>query len=318
MKKISIVVPMYKEEEMIPIFFEHIEKIIKDNPSYEFEIVSVNDGSTDRTLELLVEKQKECKNLVVVDLSRNWGHESAVFAGLNVASGDAIIPIDADLQDPPEIIPQMIEMWEQGYQVVNAKRSSRAKDTKFKKNTAGIYYKILNKMSGKIKIPDNVANFRLIDRVVLDKLLEMKENNRVFRVEVPFLGYKTGTVLFSREERVKGESKYNFSAMFNLALESVLSVTTKPLRWPITFAILFACLFFASGVAELTLYILTLNHVLDMSMFGFGVWLIANVILFISIFVFGILAIMSIYLADVVDQSRNRPNVVINKVYKNK
>ena len=316
MKKVSIVVPMYNEEEMAPIFFEHIEKIIQENPNYDFEVVAVNDGSKDKTLELLLEKQKSFKNLVVVDLSRNWGHESAVHAGLQTATGDAIIPIDADLQDPPEIIPQMIEMWEQGYQVVNAQRSSRAKDTGFKKNTAGIYYKILNSMSGKVKIPDNVANFRLIDRQVLDELLKLQETNRVFRIQVPFLGYKTGFVQFAREERVKGESKYNFSAMFNLAVESLVSVTTKPLRWSIGFSVFFAITFFLSGLTELVLFILAQNNIVGISNLAFVAWLIINVILLMMIFIFGMLTIMCIYMANNVEESRKRPTVVINKVYK--
>ena len=127
MKKVSIIVPMFNEEEAAPIFFERVEKVINENKEYNFEIVAVNDGSTDKTLEILLEKQKSLSNLVVVDLSRNWGHESAVTAGLQEASGDCLIPIDADLQDPPEIIPEMLAMWEDGFQVVNAKRCNRKK-----------------------------------------------------------------------------------------------------------------------------------------------------------------------------------------------
>lgn len=195
MKKISIVVPMYNEVEVAPLFFDAINKVIESCKDYEFEVVAVNDGSKDGTLDLLIKKQEEMDNLVVVDLSRNWGHESAVRAGLLTASGDAIIPIDADLQDPPEIIPEMIKMWEDGYKVVNARRGSRNKDTSFKKNTAGIYYKVLNKLSGKIKIPNNVANFRLLDRQVLDEINKLSESNRVLRIEIPFVGFKTGEVV---------------------------------------------------------------------------------------------------------------------------
>lgn len=316
MKKISIVVPMYNEIEAAPFFFEAIEKVIKACPSYEFEIVAVNDGSKDDTLNYLLNKQESFKGLVVVDLSRNWGHESAVLAGLKEATGDAIIPIDADLQDPPEIIPEMIELWESGYQVVNAQRASRNKDTSFKKNTAGIYYKILNNMSGKVRIPDNVANFRLVDRQVLDAVLALPEKDRVFRIEVPFVGYKTGVVQFDRRERVKGKSKYNLNAMYNLAVSSVLNVTTEPLKWSIITTLLFGVLFCLSSLIELILYIVSRFTDIGIYNFGFGIWLIINIILFISIFIFFTLGVISLYLAQNVTESRARPTVIVNKVYR--
>lgn len=316
MKKVSVIVPMFNEEDAAPIFFEHIEKVIKENLNYDFEVVAVNDGSTDKTLDILLKKQDTLKSLVVVDLSRNWGHESAVTAGLKEATGDCVIPIDADLQDPPELIPQLLEMWEQGYQVVNAQRGNRKKDTSFKKNTAGIYYELLNHLSSKVKVPANVANFRLLDRRVADHVIELQETSRVFRVQVPFLGFKTGTVLFSREERVKGKSKYNLRSMFNLALSSVVSLTTRPLRWSIAVTIFFGCTFLLSGVAELVLFILHLCNIETLTNFGYGIWLVINVILFISTFVFFTLAVISIYLSQAVEDARRRPTVIVNKVYR--
>ena len=316
MKKVSIIVPMYNEEEAAPLFFEHIEKVINENKNYEFEIVAVNDGSKDNTLSILLEKQKTLPHLVVVDLSRNWGHESAVTAGLKEATGDCLIPIDADLQDPPELIPELLKMWEEGYQVVNAQRGNRKKDSSFKKNTAGIYYKLLNHLSSKVKVPSNVANFRLLDRRVADHVIEMQETSRVFRVQVPFLGFKTGTVIFSREERVKGKSKYNIRSMFNLALSSIVSLTTRPLRWSIGVTVFFSCTFLLSAVTELVLYILALNNIVNISNFGFAIWLIINVMLFIACFMFFVLAVISVYLSQAVEDARRRPTVIVNKVYK--
>ena len=316
MKKVSIIVPMYNEEEAAPLFFEHIEKVINENKNYEFEIVAVNDGSKDNTLSILLEKQKTLPHLVVVDLSRNWGHESAVTAGLKEATGDCLIPIDADLQDPPELIPELLKMWEEGYQVVNAQRGNRKKDSSFKKNTAGIYYKLLNHLSSKVKVPSNVANFRLLDRRVADHVIEMQETSRVFRVQVPFLGFKTGTVIFSREERVKGKSKYNIRSMFNLALSSIVSLTTRPLRWSIGVTVFFSCTFLISAVTELVLYILALNNIVNISNFGFAIWLIINVMLFIACFMFFVLAVISVYLSQAVEDARRRPTVIVNKVYK--
>ena len=142
MKKISIVTPMYNEAPMVHLFLETVDGVLKKLTNYDYEIVCVNDGSKDGTLELLKKEQDTFPKLVIVDLSRNWGQESAVRAGLLTASGDAIIPMDADLQDPPELIPEMIGKWEEGFEVVNAKRVSRKKDTACKRNTAGIYYRI--------------------------------------------------------------------------------------------------------------------------------------------------------------------------------
>ena len=148
MKKISLVIPMYNEEAMVSLLLDTInEKVVKPlEGRYQFEIIAINDGSKDKTLDLLKEEQNKNKNLTIVVLSRNWGQEAAVRAGLMTATGDAVIPMDADLQDPPEIIEQMIEMWEQGYEVVNAVRVSRKKDSGFKRNSAGIFYRYLNKI----------------------------------------------------------------------------------------------------------------------------------------------------------------------------
>ena len=229
MKKISIIVPMYNEQEAAPYFFEALDKVINEIKGYEFEIVAVNDGSKDETLNILKAEFEKRSNLVVVNLSRNWGHESAVRAGFINCTGDCAIPMDADLQDPPEIIPQMIAMWEQGYDVVNAVRVSRKKDSSFKRNTAGIFYRYMDKISPKVKIPNNVNNFRLMDRRVVDEINALSESNRVLRVEVPFVGFKTGAVEIVRAKRAEGKSHYPLSAMVNLAKNSIVAVSTKPL-----------------------------------------------------------------------------------------
>ena len=316
MKKISIVVPMYNEEEMAPLFFETVNRVIAPLANYEFEIVAVNDGSKDNTLSFLLERQKEQDNLVVVDLSRNFGHEAALFAGLKTCTGDAIIPIDADLQDPPEIIPQLIEMWENGYQVVNARRSSRKKDTAFKKNTAGLYYKMIDSLAGKVKVPSNVANYRLLDRRVLNEVLALEECDRVFRIQVPYVGFKVGEVLFDRQQRTKGESKYNIKAMFDLALASIVTVSNAPLHYIVPFTIGSFSFTGLSILVELIFYICYKCGFDGISQLSFGVWLIVNVLLLVASFIFLILGIIGTYLAEVVMETRKRPTVIINKVYK--
>lgn len=317
MKKISIVTPMYNEAPMVRLYLETVDAVLKKLNNYDYEIVCVNDGSKDGTLELLKKEQENFPKLVIVDLSRNWGQESAVRAGLLTATGDAIIPMDADLQDPPELIPQMIEKWEEGYEVVNAKRVSRKKDTAFKRNTAGIYYRILDKLSPKVKIPQNVNNFRLLDRVVVDTVNALPEKNRVLRIEIPFVGFRICQVEFARQERAKGESHYPLKAMINLATSSLTSLSTKPLSWSLGFTIMMALCFGLSGVTELVLYILQKCNVHEfMSIVAYWGWLVINVVLFLAIFFGTMLTIISLYLAKAVEESQGRPNVIIREVIK--
>ena len=318
MKKISLVIPMYNEEAMVSLLFDTLEeKVIKTlKGQYEVEVVAINDGSKDKTLELLKEQLSRRPYLVIADLSRNWGQEAAVRAGLLTASGDCVIPMDADLQDPPEIIPEMLKMWEDGYQVVNAVRVSRKKDSSFKRNSAGFFYRYLDKISPKVKIPNNVNNFRLLDRRVVDEVNALSESNRVLRVEIPYVGFKTGVVEIIRQKRAKGESHYPLTAMLNLAKNSIVSVSTKPLEISFKVTICLGILFLLSSIAELTLFILKLCNVLPINELALWAWLIINVILLLSVFFGGILYIQALYLGKVVDESAKRPSVIIKEVIK--
>lgn len=318
MKKISLVIPMYNEEAMVALLFETLqEKVVKPlSTKYDVEVIAVNDGSKDRTLELLKEQIKTFPSLVVVNLSRNWGQEPAIRAGLLTASGDCVIPMDADLQDPPEIIPEMIEMWEKGYDVVNAVRVSRKKDSSFKRNTAGIFYRYMDKISPKVKIPNNVNNFRLMDRRVVDEINALSESNRVLRVEVPFVGFKTGAVEIVRAKRAQGKSHYPLSAMINLAKNSIVAVSTKPLDIALKIAIFILTTFCLSSISELTLFILKLCSVLDISEIALWSWLIINVILFVSLLISGLLFIQGLYIGKIADESTRRPSVIIKEVIK--
>ena len=314
MKKVSIIVPMYNEQEAAPYFFAALDKVLAGIKGYEFEIVAVNDGSKDDTLSILKAEYEKRNNLVVVNLSRNWGHECAVRAGFLNCTGDCAIPMDADLQDPPEVIPSMLEMWEQGFKVVNAKRSSRKADSSFKKNTAGAYYKVLEKFGKKVKIPQNVANFRLIDRRVIDEVNALKESTRVFRVEVPFVGFKTCEVTFVRPERVKGETKYPLKSMISLALDSIVSLSTEPLKLPIKFGIFFGGLSCLSALTQLVFFILNLckvTHITEVTMWA---WLIIWIVVGFFSLILLMLGLFGIYLGETVTESRGRPTVIVDEV----
>lgn len=229
-KLLSIIVPMYNEEEMVSLFFERINDVLNKIPSYNKEIVCVNDGSKDKTLEKLKKLKETQSNIHIVSFSRNFGHEAAVAAGFSYAKGDVIIVMDADLQDPPEVMIDLIAKYEEGYDVVNAKRVDRRKDSFLKRKTAEWYYKLIVKLSGKIKIPENVGNYRLMTRQVVDVINAMPEKNRVFRVLVPFAGFKVATVDFVRQKRVAGKSHYNYKSMFNLAGDSIVASSVTPLK----------------------------------------------------------------------------------------
>ena len=316
MKKISLVIPMYNEEPMVTLLFDTLnEKVVKVlNGQYEVEAVAVNDGSSDKTLELLKEAQNKYPFIVITNLSRNWGQEAAIRAGLMTATGDCVIPMDADLQDPPEIIPEMAKMWEEGYEVVNAVRVSRKSDGSFKRNSAGLFYRYLDKISPKVKIPNNVNNFRLLDRRVVDEINSLTETNCVLRVEIPYLGFKTGYVEIVRQKRARGQSHYPLSSMIKLAKDSIVSVSVKPLESGLKICAFFGCLFLLSGIAELVLFILKLLDKFAISELALWCWLGINVLLFISVFVFLVLGIQSLYIGKLSEESSHKPTVIIKEV----
>lgn len=194
-----------------------------------FEIVCVNDGSRDDTLQRLIALQKQRADLVVVDLSRNFGKESALSAGIAVATGEAVVPMDADLQDPPELLAQLVDLWRQGFEVVVARRADRSSDSWLKRVTAGAFYRAHNAMS-EIRIPNNVGDFRLMDRAVVDVLNALPESRRFMKGLFAWVGFRTAAVDYVRESRVAGSSSFNAWRLWNLAVEGITGFSITPLR----------------------------------------------------------------------------------------
>ena len=309
MKKISIVVPMYNEEKVIPLFFAEINRVLLTLPQYQFELVVVNDGSKDQTLALLKAQQTKQFNLIIVNLSRNFGHEPAVAAGIKTATGDAIIPMDADLQDPPMLIAELIKQFEEGFEVVNAKRKGRHEDTFFKRFSAIKFYQFIAKLSGKIKIPQNVGHFRLISRRVVDEVNRLSERNRVFRIEVPFVGFKTTEVLFDRPKRAAGETHYNLQSMMKLAVDAIASTTSVPLVWPVQVFLTVGTLFAISVIGQVVVGIFfSLEAIIQF------IWLATNIIILMFVLLFFILSILSLYLSRVFIETQNRPFYLIDEI----
>jgi polyisoprenyl-phosphate glycosyltransferase len=226
---LSIVVPCYNEEAVLRELHRRLVAILEQMEDTSFEIIYMDDGSRDQTPDILRQLQASDSRVRVVALSRNFGHQIAVSAGLEHASGDAIVIIDADLQDPPEVIPEMIERWRDGYDVVYGLRANRAGETTFKRWTAKAFYRLINRLS-EIEIPLDVGDFRLLDRKVVDVLLTMPERDRFLRGMVSWIGFKQVAVIYDRAPRQAGKTKYPLIKMLRFAVDSVISFSFVPLR----------------------------------------------------------------------------------------
>lgn len=226
--KISLVVPVFNEAETIPLFYKAVREF-EPLQQYDVQIVFINDGSTDKTAEIAHALSIADKLVMVLDFTRNFGKEPALFAGLQYATGDAIIPIDVDLQDPIDVIPQLIEKWCNGADIVLAKRSDRLTDSRLKRKTAEWFYKLHNKIS-KPKIEENVGDFRLMSRGVVNNIIQLPERNLFMKGILSWVGGRTEVVEYSRAGRVAGESKFNGWKLWNLAIEGITSFSTFPLR----------------------------------------------------------------------------------------
>lgn len=219
---------MHNESEMCAIFFDRVVPIL-EKLSGDYEIVCVNDGSRDDTLAILRDFHKRNHRIKVISLSRNFGKEAALTAGIDFATGDAVIPIDADLQDPPELIPELVERWQQGFDTVIAIRADRASDSYLKRVTANMFYRVIGRLS-EVPIPSNAGDFRLLDRTVVEALSRLPERRRFMKGLYAWVGYRPATVEYTRPPRAAGDTKWRFWGLWNLALEGIFSFTTLPLR----------------------------------------------------------------------------------------
>ena len=225
---ISVIVPCYNEEDVINIFLTKIFVVLEElHKSYE--IVFVNDGSRDNTLEILKQKAQEIDEVRVISLSRNFGKEAALTAGLDMAHGEVVVPIDVDLQDPPELILDFVKKYEEGYSVVIGKRVDRSSDTTAKRLSAELFYKMHNKISD-IEIPNNVGDYRLMSRKVVNELKRLPETQRFMKGIFAWLGFKTAVIEYRRDERIAGKTSFNGWKLWNFALDGITSFSTAPLR----------------------------------------------------------------------------------------
>ena len=305
MKKISIIIPAYNEEESLPILKQRMEKLMNSMENYEFEILFINDGSKDNTINIIKEMREEDNRINYVDFSRNFGKEIAMIAGLDYATGDCAIFMDADLQDPPELIPELVKYWEQGYDDVYAKRRSRKGETWLKKFTSKMYYKILQKTT-KIEIQKDTGDFRLLDKRCVNALKKLREAERNTKSMFSWIGYKKKEVLYDRDPRVAGKTKWNYIKLIDLAIDGITSFTTSPLRISTYIAIPTFFLLFGYFI-----YVIAKCFVIKQAIQAFQA--IILLILFFSgvqILLFGI---VGEYLGRIFNETKNRPLYLVNE-----
>jgi glycosyltransferase involved in cell wall biosynthesis len=226
--RLSVVVPIYNEEANIPTFLERVVPLL-ERATPDYEIVCVNDGSSDQTLAVLLAARSLNPRLKIIDLTRNFGKEAALTAGLDFTTGDAVIPLDADLQDPPELIPDLLAKWREGNDVVLAIRVDRNSDTRVKRGSANLFYRVLASMS-EVPIPSNAGDFRLMDRRVIEAVRNMPERTRFMKGMFAWLGFRQARITYVRPARGAGSTKWRLWSLWNFALDGILSFTTLPLR----------------------------------------------------------------------------------------
>lgn len=305
MKTISIIIPAYNEEESLPYLMERLTKLIDEIKNYEFEILFVNDGSKDKTIDLIKEYREKDNRVSYVDFARNFGKELAMIAGLDYAKGDAVIFMDADLQDPPELIPEMIKYWEEGYDDVYAQRRSRKGETWLKKFTSKMYYRVLQSLT-KVEIQKDTGDFRLLDRRCVNALKQMRETGRNSKSMFSWIGYKKKAILFDRDERVAGKTKWNYTKLINLAIDGITSFTTSPLRLSTYIAI---PTFIALFVYFIYVIIKCIRYGIVMEAFQ-AIILLVLFFSGIQILLFGI---VGEYLGRIFNESKNRPLYLVNE-----
>ena len=305
MKTVTIIVPCYNEESNIDLLYDRLKKLTDSLSGYDFQILLVNDGSKDNTLSKMQELHETDKTVSYLSLSRNFGKENAMLAGLDYAEGDAVILMDADLQDPPELIPQMLAEWENGYDDVYARRRSRAGETWMKKATAHWYYRILRKFAD-IDIPADVGDFRLLDRQAVDALCSLRERQRYTKGLFSWIGYNKKELLFDRDPRAAGNSKMNFFKLFGLAVDGITSFSVAPLRLASVLGLII------STVAFLYLLFVIIKTLL----FGdpvAGYPSMISIILFMGGIQLIVLGIIGEYVGRIFNEAKGRPEYLVNE-----
>lgn len=306
MKKISVVIPMYYEQEVAQICYERVKEVLLELTEYTYEIIFVNDGSKDNTLPILEKIAEKDDKVKVISFSRNFGHQAAVTAGLKEVSGDAIVIMDADLQDPPELIPDMLTLWEKGNEVIYGKRKTRKGESRFKLLSAKAFYSMLNALSD-VEIPKDTGDFRLVDRKVVDVINQMPEHNKFLRGLFSWIGFKQIPYEYDRQERTVGKTKYPLKKMLRLASDGIISFSTKPLKIVGTLGMT------TIGISIIILIYSLLSYIFQWNQITPG-WtsIMVAITLFSGVQLLSIWTIGE-YIQRIYDDTKRRPEYIIDK-----
>ena len=307
MKKVTILIPCYNEEQSLPILYQELSSLIDSHQAYDWEILFVNDGSKDNTIHLIKQLSHQNHRIAYVDLSRNFGKEAAMLAGFDYATGDCMIIMDADLQHPPHLIPEMLKYWEEGFQDVYAKRTTRGKESWLRKNLSLLYYKLLQKTT-RVEILPNVGDFRLLDRKCIDTLKQLRESERYTKGMFCWIGFNKKEIEFEQGDRVAGQTSWNYLSLFNLAIEGITSFTIAPLRLSTMIGIIVSLIAFIYMCV-----IITKTLIWGEDVQGFPTLMV--VILFLGGVQLLSLGIIGEYLGRIFHETKNRPVYVV-KEYK--
>ena len=304
-KLVTILVPAYNEQEVLHLLYERLVKLMDSNLKYNFEILLVNDGSKDDTFKIMQELREKDKRFCYLNLSRNYGKETAMIAGLDYCKGDCVVIIDADLQDPPELIPEMLKYWEEGYDDVYAKRKSREGETWLKKFTSKMYYKVLQSFT-RIQIQKDTGDFRLLDRRCVEALKSIRESQRYTKGLFSWIGYNKKEILYDRDPRAAGQTKWNYAKLIDLSIDGITSFTTAPLRWSAIFGVLVSIIGFIY-----MLYIIIKTIVTGIDVPGYASLMV--VILFLGGIQLVFLGIIGEYLGRAFNEGKHRPLYFIDR-----
>lgn len=305
MRKVTILVPCYNEAKSLQFLYAELKALMDGEKGYQWEVLFVNDGSRDSTLDIIKELQAVDKRICYVDLSRNFGKENAMLAGFDYATGDCVVILDADLQDPPSLIPLMLKDWEEGYDDVYAKRDNRGKESWLRKRLSLLFYSILQH-STRFEILKNVGDFRLLDRKCIDALRELRETERYTKGMFCWIGFRKKEIVFDRHDRVAGESNWSFFSLFNLAVEGIVSFTTTPLRFATILGFIIAFVSFVLMLVYLFKAIIWGDEVQ-----GFPT--LITTILFLGGVQLLAIGVLGEYIARIFNETKKRPVYVIRE-----
>lgn len=305
-KLITYIFPIYNEAGNIDLLYSTVRSLLEEHDSYDFELIFINDGSRDASLEKLHHIQRHDSRVVVINFARNFGHQLAVTAGLDNAKGDAVIIMDSDMQDPPQVSFELIKRWEEGYDVVYAQRRTR-KDNFFKRFTAGLFYRILQKLAD-IDIPRNTGDFRLVDRRVVEVLRQFREHNRFLRGMVSYVGFKQVAVQFDRDERHAGETGYPLKKMIKFALDGILGFSWAPLKMIANMGYFFSVLSFLGIIYALIV------KAFDPSVVVPGWTFIVIAVLLIGGIQLIMLGVLGSYIGRIYTEAQNRPLYIVESI----